>query len=130
LRICSSLGHHSAGVRHLLEDGKARPRPFILEVPPERHRTVDDEAHVRPSLIRSLTLRPASVTPCGAGRWEAFDRIEKLQTDTVKARGEWIASDWPVCALSEMATPRRLGAALTYAGRYTEGRPRHSALWY
>jgi ERF superfamily len=32
--------------------------------------------------------------------------------------GEWIASDWPVCALSEMATPRRMGAALTYARRY------------
>jgi len=24
------------------------------------------------------------------------------------ASGEWIASDWPVCALSEMATPRRM----------------------
>jgi ERF superfamily len=32
--------------------------------------------------------------------------------------GEWIASDRPVCALSEMATPRRMGAALTYARRY------------
>jgi ERF superfamily len=32
--------------------------------------------------------------------------------------GEWIASDWPVCTLSEMATPRRMGAALTYARRY------------
>jgi hypothetical protein len=32
--------------------------------------------------------------------------------------GEWIASDWPVCALSETATPHRMGAALTYARRY------------
>ena len=32
--------------------------------------------------------------------------------------GEWIASDWPVCALSDMAAPRRMGAALTYARRY------------
>ena len=32
--------------------------------------------------------------------------------------GEWIASDWPVCAVSETATPRRMGAALTYARRY------------
>jgi hypothetical protein len=31
---------------------------------------------------------------------------------------EWIASDWPVCALSDMAAPRRMGAALTYARRY------------
>jgi hypothetical protein len=34
------------------------------------------------------------------------------------ASGEWIASDWPVCTLSEMAAPRRMGAALTYARRY------------
>src|SRR3979490_422484 len=32
--------------------------------------------------------------------------------------GEWIASDWPVCALSELSQPRRMGAALTYARRY------------
>src|SRR5271167_1042844 len=41
-----------------------------------------------------------------------------LTTVLVHASGEWIASDWPVCALSEMATPRRMGAALTYARRY------------
>src|SRR5262249_6627817 len=32
--------------------------------------------------------------------------------------GEWIASDWPVCAISETAAPHRMGAALTYARRY------------
>ena len=32
--------------------------------------------------------------------------------------GEWIASDWPVCAISETTTPRRMEAALTYARRY------------
>jgi ERF superfamily len=31
---------------------------------------------------------------------------------------EWISSDWPVCPLDEMASPRRIGAALTYARRY------------
>jgi hypothetical protein len=29
-----------------------------------------------------------------------------------------IASDWPVCAISETTTPHRMGAALTYARRY------------
>jgi ERF superfamily len=29
-----------------------------------------------------------------------------------------IASDWPVCAISETAAPHRMGAALTYARRY------------
>jgi hypothetical protein len=32
--------------------------------------------------------------------------------------GELIASDWPVCAIAETATPHRMGAALTYARRY------------
>jgi hypothetical protein len=34
------------------------------------------------------------------------------------ASGEWIASDWPVCPVSDIASPRRMGAALTYARRY------------
>src|ERR1700733_3383856 len=41
-----------------------------------------------------------------------------LTTVLAHASGEWIASDWPGCALSDMAAPRRMGAALTYARRY------------
>jgi hypothetical protein len=41
-----------------------------------------------------------------------------LTTVLAHASGEWVASDWPVCALSDMAAPRRMGAALTYARRY------------
>jgi ERF superfamily len=46
--------------------------------------------------------------------------IQTVSLTTVLAHssGEWIASDWPVCALSDMAAPRRMGAALTYARRY------------
>jgi hypothetical protein len=32
--------------------------------------------------------------------------------------GEWIASDWPVCPIADIASPQRMGAALTYARRY------------
>ena len=39
-----------------------------------------------------------------------------LTTVLAHASGEWIASDWPVCAISE--TAHRRGAALTYARRY------------
>jgi hypothetical protein len=42
----------------------------------------------------------------------------RLSTVLAHASGEWIASDWPVCAISETATPHRMGAALTYARRY------------
>ena len=44
--------------------------------------------------------------------------IINLTTVLAHASGEWIASDWPVCAISETATPQRMGAALTYARRY------------
>jgi ERF superfamily len=42
----------------------------------------------------------------------------RLTTLLAHASGEWISSDWPVCAVSETATPQRMGAALTYARRY------------
>src|SRR6516225_8115266 len=51
----------------------------------------------------------------------AFDQttgIVNLTTVLAHASGEWIASDWPVCAISETETPHRMGAALTYARRY------------
>ena len=44
--------------------------------------------------------------------------IVNLTTVLAHASGEWISSDWPVCAVSETATPHRMGAALTYARRY------------
>src|SRR5712691_3677844 len=42
----------------------------------------------------------------------------QLTTLLAHASGEWISSEWPVCAVSEMAAPHRMGAALTYARRY------------
>jgi ERF superfamily len=44
--------------------------------------------------------------------------IVRLSTVLAHASGEWIASDWPVCPISESVAPHRMGAALTYARRY------------
>jgi hypothetical protein len=44
--------------------------------------------------------------------------VVNLTTVLAHSSGEWIASDWPVCTVSDTATPRRMGAALTYARRY------------
>src|SRR5579863_1016409 len=41
-----------------------------------------------------------------------------LTTVLAHASGQWIASDWPVCAIADTAEPHRMGAALTYARRY------------
>jgi hypothetical protein len=44
--------------------------------------------------------------------------IVNLTTVLAHSSGEWIASDWPVCPISETERPHRMGAALTYARRY------------
>ena len=44
--------------------------------------------------------------------------IVNLTTVLAHSSGEWIASDWPVCAISETTAPHRMGTALTYARRY------------
>ena len=44
--------------------------------------------------------------------------IISVTTRLCHSSGEWIASDWPVCSLDDMASPKRMGAALTYARRY------------
>jgi hypothetical protein len=41
-----------------------------------------------------------------------------LTTMLAHSSGEWLASEWPVCPVSETAVPQRMGAALTYARRY------------
>src|SRR5512145_1177103 len=51
----------------------------------------------------------------------ALDRdagVINLTTMLAHASGEWIASDWPVCPVADIASPQRMGAALTYARRY------------
>src|SRR5882757_1985602 len=51
----------------------------------------------------------------------ALDRdagLINLTTMLAHASGEWIASDWPVCPIADMASPQRMGTALTYARRY------------
>jgi hypothetical protein len=42
----------------------------------------------------------------------------RLTTMLAHSSGEWLSSEWPVCAISETGAPRRMGAALTYARRY------------
>jgi ERF superfamily len=41
-----------------------------------------------------------------------------LTTVLAHSSGEWIASEWPVCLIADIASAQRMGAALTYARRY------------
>jgi hypothetical protein len=45
-------------------------------------------------------------------------RILNLTTTLAHSSGQWVASQWPVCPLADIASPHRMGAALTYARRY------------
>ncbi len=44
--------------------------------------------------------------------------LVRLTTVLAHSSGEWVSSDWPVCAVSDTAAPHKMGAALTYARRY------------
>src|SRR5256886_2834835 len=64
----------------------------------------------------------------GLGRYEtattqttAIDKhagLLGLTTVLAHSSGEWISSEWPVCAIADIASAQRMGAALTYARRY------------
>src|SRR3984893_9789798 len=45
-------------------------------------------------------------------------RMLHLTTMLAHSSREWISSQWPVCAIAEIANPHRIGSALTYARRY------------
>jgi hypothetical protein len=49
--------------------------------------------------------------------WDAG--LIRLTTMLAHSSGEWLSSDWPVCPVGETAAPHKMGAALTYARRYT-----------
>lgn len=49
---------------------------------------------------------------------ERKSKLIQLTTTLAHSSGQWLATEWPVCAAEEAANPQRLGTALTYARRY------------
>src|SRR3954469_23739801 len=45
--------------------------------------------------------------------------LVRLTTVLAHSSGEWLSSEWPVCPVTETASPQRMGTALTYARRYS-----------
>jgi hypothetical protein len=99
---------------------------------PEKSLTATIRPHSRGEAERSFRYAPLSsgldIVRKTLGQHEiatvqttAIDQAAgtvNLTTMLAHSSGEWIASDWPVCSVSETATPHRMGAALTYARRY------------
>ncbi|MCK1473595.1 ERF family protein [Bradyrhizobium sp. 197] len=64
------------------------------------------------------TLSQQEIATIQTTRVETATGTIHLTTLLAHASGEWISSDWPVCALKDVEAPHRMGAALTYARRY------------
>lgn len=65
------------------------------------------------------TLSQQEIATIQTTRIEQVTGQIHLTTLLAHASGEWISSDWPVCASRDVDAPHRMGAALTYARRYT-----------
>lgn len=64
------------------------------------------------------TLSQQEIATIQTTRIEAATAQIHLTTLLAHSSGEWIASEWPVCAAKDVEAPHRMGAALTYARRY------------
>ncbi|WP_368508499.1 ERF family protein [Bradyrhizobium lupini] len=64
------------------------------------------------------TLSQQEIAAIQSTRVEASTGHIHLTTLLAHSSGEWISSDWPVCAARDIEAPHRMGAALTYARRY------------
>ena len=71
-------------------------------------------SHGRPVFYRNGPRRRVC-----AGYVAVIDRVHRngFEAEVVYS-AKWIASDWPVCPIADMASPQRMGTALTYARRY------------
>lgn len=83
----------------------------------------DDRSFRYASLASGLdivrkTLSQQEIATIQTTRVEAATGHIHLTTLLAHASGEWISSDWPVCAAKDVEAPHRMGAALTYARRY------------
>ncbi|MGY8685012.1 ERF family protein [Bradyrhizobium sp. UFLA05-153] len=75
------------------------------------------------SLARGLeivrkSLSKQEIATVQATALEPESGLIRLTTALLHSSGEWIASDWPVCTIADIAAPHRMGAALSYARRY------------
>ena len=108
--------------RHRAQLGCRLQHRHDLAVPYERQRVGTAASAPRLLLRRQPRI---GFDPIGTGGGKPGLRgidneagLVRLTTVLAHSSGEWISSEWPVCAVSETATPHRMGAALTYARRY------------
>src|SRR4051794_13509965 len=82
----------------------------------DEHRGERTERNFRYATLASgleLVRKAVGQHEIGVVQTTAMDDASKtvrLNTVPAHSSGEWIASDWPGCAIRDMASPRRMGA--------------------
>jgi hypothetical protein len=98
----SALLIHSSGAATLIADLRVPNEPER----PFRYAPLSSGLEIiRRSLGRHeiATVQTTSI--------DAEAGLIRLTTTLFHASGEWVSSDWPVCAVGEMGTPQRMGAS-------------------
>src|SRR6266849_9223752 len=105
---------------------------LVLEAPSERNGIIDDEAHGRPSLTRSLILRPRSMTPLLASRRPSAARFAFLRSNPGSAgTSRATAFPWRVITISApCSTWSRRALNLFFASNDPISRTVHLQLAY
>jgi hypothetical protein len=102
----------------LVNPEKTLTATIMTAAPSERERTFRYAPLSSGLEIVRKTLGQHEIATMQTTAIDQASGLVNLTTILAHASGEWIASDWPVCPIAEMASPQRMGAALTYARRY------------
>jgi hypothetical protein len=118
----SSIGALAAALAKAQIELVNPEKSMIATIPSNEHGGTEQAFHYAPlssglEILRKtlgehdIAILQATVVDQGAG-------LVNLTTTLCHSSGEWVRSTWPVCSIEDMASPKRMGAALTYARRY------------
>jgi hypothetical protein len=118
----SSIGNLAAALAKAQVELVNPEKSMIATIPADGKRVAEQIFRYAPlcsglDIVRK-TLGQHEIATVQATAIDHVIGIVNVTTTLAHSSGEWISSDWPVCSLEDMASPKRMGAALTYARRY------------
>ena len=118
----SSIGNLAAALAKAQVELVNPEKSMLATMPPDGRRAAEQIFRYAPlcsglDIVRK-TLGQHEIANVQATAIDHTAGIVNVTTTLAHSSGEWISSDWPVCSLEDMASPKRMGAALTYARRY------------
>ena len=118
----SSIGNLAAALAKAQVELVNPEKSMLATMPPDGKRAAEQIFRYAPlcsglDIVRK-TLGQHEIATVQATAIDHAVGMVNVTTTLAHSSGEWISSDWPVCSLEDMASPKRMGAALTYARRY------------